>query len=184
MTDRSNTPWYNEEVLEAKREKRKAERRYLKSKLTVHLDMLKEARSKVNDLCKRAKSDYYKAKIEDCAKDQKALFKFTNGLMHRTREAALPVFEDPSVLADDFATFFTEKIERINQTFTSTDSNEERNHTNATCEINQFQTISQAELKKVILSGNSKSCLLDPIPTSVLKECIDTILPTLTNIVN
>ena len=34
------------------------------------------------------------------------------------------------------------------------------------------------------MSSNSKSCPLDPIPTSLLKKCIDALLPILVNIVN
>ena len=36
----------------------------------------------------------------------------------------------------------------------------------------------------MILKGNSKSCSLDPIPTSLLKELLPSLLPTLTNIIN
>ena len=52
-------------------------------------------------------------------------------------------------------------------------------------ELSQFHTVFEEEIKKVIIGGNSKSCHLDPIPTTLLKECIDTIqLPTLTSIAN
>ena len=39
-------------------------------------------------------------------------------------------------------------------------------------------------MRKIILSGNSKSCRLDPIPTSLLKEVLPALLPTLCKIVN
>ena len=39
-------------------------------------------------------------------------------------------------------------------------------------------------LKKLILSGNSKSCNLDPIPTKLLKEHLDLLLYTVYNIIN
>ena len=32
------------------------------------------------------------------------------------------------------------------------------------------------ELKKTIMKSNSKSCGLDPIPTSLLKKCLDSLL--------
>ena len=185
VTDRTDTPWYNEEVLEAKREKRRAERRYLKNRLTVNLEILRQARSRVNALCKKAKSEFYRQKIEDCAKDQKSLFKITNELMHRQRDASLPTFHDPFVLANDFAQFFTEKVEKISQTFTTVSSNASaREETEQVPQISELEIITKEELKKVIISGNSKCCHLDPIPTTLLKECIDLLLPTLTSIVN
>ena len=43
---------------------------------------------------------------------------------------------------------------------------------------------SEEEVKKIILSGNSKSCGLDPIPTYLLKSAIETLLPVLTKIMH
>ena len=40
------------------------------------------------------------------------------------------------------------------------------------------------EVKKIILSMQTKSCKLDALLTKLLKECIDGILPTITNLVN
>ena len=40
------------------------------------------------------------------------------------------------------------------------------------------------KLKKPILSSSSKSCDLDPIPTSVLKNCLDILLTLITDIIN
>ena len=79
-----------------------------KIKLNVHMDILRDARLRVNALCGRAKSKYYTGKIEDCATDQKAPFRFTNGLMHQQRVSRLPSLEDPAVFANDFAQFFVE----------------------------------------------------------------------------
>ena len=41
----------------------------------------------------------------------------------------------------------------------------------------KFQPISEKKLMKIILSGNFKYCYLDPIPTSVLKQVLEHILP-------
>ena len=38
--------------------------------------------------------------------------------------------------------------------------------------INVFERASEDEIKKLILSSSSKSCDLDPICTSVLKNCL------------
>ena len=135
-------------------------------------------------MCKSGKSDYYKTKINDCAKDQKSLFKFTNELMHRQRDASLPTHDNPLSLANNFAQFFVEKIEMISQTFTDSIRSESINSHMSVPEITEFQTVSEEDLKKVIIKGNSKCCHLDPIPTTLLKECIDLLIPSLTQIVN
>ena len=41
--------------------------------------------------------------------------------------------------------------------------------------MNVFEHDTEDEIKKLILSSSSKSCDLDPIPTSVLKKCLDNI---------
>ena len=39
-------------------------------------------------------------------------------------------------------------------------------------------------LKKLILSSSSKSCDIDPIPTNVLKHCLDTLVIPITDLIN
>ena len=48
--------------------------------------------------------------------------------------------------------------------------------------MNDFERATEDENKKLILSSSSKSCDLDPIPTSVLKNCLDIIITDIINI--
>ena len=50
--------------------------------------------------------------------------------------------------------------------------------------MNIFENASENEIKKLILSSSSKSCDLDPIPTSVLKNCLDILITPITDIIN
>ena len=50
--------------------------------------------------------------------------------------------------------------------------------------MNVFQSASEDEIIKLILSSSSKSCELDPIPTSVLKTCLDILITPITDIIN
>ena len=47
-----------------------------------------------------------------------------------------------------------------------------------------LECTTEDELKKINTNGNSESCHLDSIPTTLLKDCIICLLPTLTQIVN
>jgi len=47
-----------------------------------------------------------------------------------------------------------------------------------------FHCVSEDDVRKLITSSASKSCILDPIPTYLLKECLDTLLPIITRIIN
>ena len=50
--------------------------------------------------------------------------------------------------------------------------------------MNVFERASEDEIKKLILSSSSKSCDLDPISTSVLKNCLDILITPITDIIN
>jgi hypothetical protein len=50
--------------------------------------------------------------------------------------------------------------------------------------LDTFKNISDVDLGRIIMSGNSKSCHLDPLPTALLKDVLDCLLPTLLKLVN
>ena len=50
--------------------------------------------------------------------------------------------------------------------------------------LKSFSDISVSEVSKLITDGNSKSCVLDPIPTSLVKETLPILLPVIHSIVN
>ena len=52
------------------------------------------------------------------------------------------------------------------------------------CPMTEFTPLSVGALKQIIMNMPTKTCDLDPIPTSLLKVCIDTVLPALLHIVN
>ena len=50
--------------------------------------------------------------------------------------------------------------------------------------LNEFRNVTPTEVKKIILSSPTKSCSLDPIPTWLLKHCVDQLVPVFTIIIN
>ena len=50
--------------------------------------------------------------------------------------------------------------------------------------LTKFRLFTQTEVREIIFSMKTKSCELDALPTKLLKECIDSILPTITSLVN
>ena len=47
-----------------------------------------------------------------------------------------------------------------------------------------FKPVSESGVKNLILKSAPKTCQLDPIPAPLLVECLDTLLPSLTALVN
>jgi hypothetical protein len=182
VTIRHHAKWYNDEIASAKKVRRRAEKKWRKNKLQVHLDVYKEECHKVRRLCRAAKQEYYKSKIEECGTDQKKLFRVTEELMHAANEAVLPSHSSPQALAEQFVEFFDEKISKIRQGFSTEPELEECTEQHAI--LDKFTPVTEEEVKKIITSGNSKSCMLDPIPTTLLKASLDILCPIIAKIIN
>lgn len=90
FTQRPLVPWYNEAIRIAKCKRRKLEQIWRRTRLTVDRDMFKMQRSIVDGLIQEAKGDYYHDKIQQCAGDQKALFKVVDSLLYRKADSPLP----------------------------------------------------------------------------------------------
>ena len=48
----------------------------------------------------------------------------------------------------------------------------------------EFTAVSHEHVRKILSASPTKSCTLDPIPTWLLKQCLDQLVPVLTLIVN
>ena len=50
--------------------------------------------------------------------------------------------------------------------------------------LSSFKPVSEGDILKILNSSHTKSCNLDSIPTSLVKECADTLITPITNIIN
>ncbi|XP_006824506.1 uncharacterized protein LOC102801587 [Saccoglossus kowalevskii] len=109
-------PWINVDIYHARTERRKAERTWRRTGLTVHRQIYKSKRNKVNDLIDVSRRSYFADKIADCNGDQRKLFSIVNGLLGSTNNLnALPIHDNKINLANRFSMFFVDKIKKINQ---------------------------------------------------------------------
>ena len=129
-----------------------------------------------------AKTACYSEQVKDCRSDTKGLYKMVNTLMGTCSNNPLPNHTNDKDLAEDFADFFMDKIQKIRDNLTVNPIYEPTRK--SISRLAEFRAFDQIEVKKIILSMKTKSCKLDTLPTKLLKECIDGILPTITNLVN
>ena len=106
ITIRSEAVWYTEEIHEARRIRRKLERKWRKSGLEVDFQIYTSQRQAVTRLVHETKMDYYCADIQTNAKDSKLLFKTVDTLLHKSGEPPLPACDSPSHLANTFQDYF------------------------------------------------------------------------------
>ena len=168
--------WMTEEVHSIKRAKRKSERVWRKSKLTVHRLIFKEHCLKLKVAITKAKTHHYQQSILDCNGDQSKLFKCVNSLLGRSKQCALPPHDSPASLSTHFNDYFIEKIKAIREEFPilqSTLPNYVCPESSTTCEPTNcqfldFTPVTLPEIKTIISQMNITTCPLDPFPTSVL----------------
>ena len=94
----------------------------------------------------------------------------------------MPPNNDKNKLADDFANYFIGKIQKIRDQLDQYDK-----YTPWHKEIpalSQFNPVTTEEVARLISSLATKSCELDAIPTSVLKQITPSIVYTITKIIN
>ena len=118
--------------------------------------------------------------IKEANKDSKQLFKALDSILGTINQ--LPTGTTNSQLAEDFADFFLNKIERIREVFTNVPAYQPNEID--TPKLKNFTPITQSQLEKTIKAMPTKSCQLDFIPTDKLKKVIGGCLPALTHIIN
>ena len=187
ITIRAQPPWYSTTINDAKKERRKAERKWRRTKLEEDRIVYKQARHDVIRKIDNAKCAFYSEKVTGCDGDQKALFKVVDKLLHRSESSKLPSHDSPGELANRFAEFFSSKIQKIHDglcELKADTSSEPPDSVQSSVTLSYFEPATEEEISKLIMSVPPKSCSLDPLPTWLLKECLGAALPVITKIVN
>ena len=117
------------------------------------------------------------------------LCKLTRSLMGESSDVILPEHESSLDLAERFSDFFTDKISKIRQSIQGLNNNTSNymgaNEPHFTgTPLTAFTPATEDEVRKVINKAPSKSCELDVIPTWLLKQCLEPLLPIITAIIN
>ena len=99
--------------------------------------------------------------------------------LNRVSEVTLPPHKSDKTLADQFASFFHNKIKIIIKTFIPSGTEKD-----VRPKITAFTEVPQDTFDKIIRNSPTKSCMLDPWPTFLIKECSDILLPSITKLVN
>jgi hypothetical protein len=177
-------PWYNDAVHQARRVRRKLERKWCKSRAEADELVFRTQKDYVAQLITSAKMDYFSSKFSTAS--SKVMYATINGLLNNTTKA-LPVCDSSdSDLANEFLSFFNQKIEKIRANVVS-DSFPHSNPPNSVpCPniMSRFESLTCADVEKIIKVLSNKSCALDSLPCWLIKENLDIVLPVITKITN
>ena len=101
------------------------------------------------------------------------------------KENPLPLQTDLGQLANDFGEFFHRKIElfrtEIDDIPVQTPSVE---YQPPKAELTSFRQLTEEEIRDIIMNSSNATCKLDPIPTWLVKLCVDELKTVITKIFN
>ena len=178
--------WYNSvasELQKLERERRRAERCWVSSRLTVHKQIYNATKQKVVECVHQAKTAFYSSKVA-AASSCKELFKTVTSMLGKTVNVFMPSTHEPSQLPGLFSQFFTDKIETIRNAFSLSPDTSDVSAVFTGTALCEFSPVSEQFVHNIITQSIKTSCDLDPIPTPLLFEHLDSLLPIITKILN
>ena len=182
----NSSPWFEsirDERSIAKGERRQAERKWRNTKLTIFKDLYGQAKHKVSKLVHTAKCKFYTERIA-LASSSKELHHIVNTLSNRHPPKILPTIYPSVDIPSIFIKHFTNKVEKLRANIASEHVTSILVTGTAAATFFSFEKESQLTVKECILNSAPRSCELDPIPSKLLIECLDYILPSLTDLFN
>ena len=173
---KSKPPWFNTDLDELKKACRRAERKWRKTKLHVHQDILKEQLSSLNKAMKKAREDYFSNLVSTNANNPRVLFSTIDTLLNpaaRTDDSLL----SPSK-CEEFAAHFKDKITNIRAEISQAMPNSSLvvSAPALKCEMSAFKLPNLEQLRNIVSKLKTSTCPLDPIPTKFFKdnfECME-----------
>ena len=184
MLDIPKTALFTEEISQKKRERRRAEGKWRRTRLTSDKDMFWAAKTATNKAITLAKTTYMRETLATNIGNSKDLWKIVNGLTKSaTCTSTLPEHLQKSELAERVD---VQKISKIRKDLDKDEITEipPAQPTTQVSVLTNFQPTTIQEVKEVVMKAPDKSCSLDPIRTSLVKSCIDELAPSLASIVN
>ena len=173
------TPWFDAECRSSRRNARRLERLYRRTRSADdRVAWVRYVRG-MHRLYKEKEQSYWERKIALHSKEPRKLWSTFNDILGRTRprsNASVPLFT-----ADAFLEAFTTKVRTTHE---ATAGSPPPVFPPTTCGLSILSPVTEEELRRTILSSAPKTCDLDPVPTFILQEFVDTLLPFLTVLCN
>ena len=169
---KENSPWFNGEILNMKRDKRRKEQRWHRLKTNNAYEEFKQAKNRYIYHIKIRKAEFYRQKIREAGSCMNKLYKILNNLTGKNNKKILPDGQNNQDLANAFSDFFENKIRTLTMSFS--DHSEIRlphvdvnpPHEN----LDHFEQIDKNKLVNLFRKAKKTHCSLDPIPMSNLVD--------------
>ena len=97
VNNRPRVPWFTNEIRMEKKRRRKAEKKWRKSKSVSDHNAFKKARNKTLFVMNKARTTYYSDCVADNSSNQRKLFNITKSLLNMTKSHLVVLYIFPAV---------------------------------------------------------------------------------------
>ncbi|XP_013874896.1 uncharacterized protein LOC106525272, partial [Austrofundulus limnaeus] len=182
VTFSRSAPWFTSELRRMKTAGRALERQFISSGLLVHKQAYRKHQRTYSRALTAARSHYFSLKISNSRGNSKQLFSEINSLVKPSTYTPTDTSIDH---CNRFMNFFINKVASIQSALPVIA--ESQDDITLPIQSNSFSALSvvtQSVVEKIIKSMNASTCVLDPLPTTLLKSSITAICPLITTIIN
>ena len=159
------TPWYDSDCRASRRKSRMLERHYKRTGAdSDRLAWIKQLKT-THALYEEKDRQHWRTKIADSRGNMKKLWQTMSGIMGEKPGGRC---DDGDCTAEDFAKYFSEKVDSIRSATSTTppqDIPDMSSHV-----LNDWRPVTALEIEKLISSSLNKTCQLDPAPTWLIKD--------------
>ena len=180
VPDKPQKPWFTDGIAQKIQTRWKIERAWHVDSIDdTKYHLLKLQRKHVSQIIKAAECRYINATLTENKGNSKDIYNICNNLLGCNMLLPLPNYTNPATLVQSFNNFFTDKIDKImaiiddrNKNTFCVPSHLPQLDEQSTSTLTYFRDMTEDEIKNIIMHSTSKSCNLDPLPTTLLKHVL------------
>ena len=177
-------PWMTPAILASRRHRKYLERVWCRYPSALNRSRFSKQIHLCNKQMSKAKSPHYSKTIAEHSGDHRSLWQAFNKILHRCPKMYLPDHSSITSLANTFSSFFINKISIIRSSFSSGSCSNVLTPPSTRDVLHNLYHVTDAEVRRLVLSAPCKSSDLDPLPTGLVKDCIDVLVTPIMSIVN
>jgi Reverse transcriptase (RNA-dependent DNA polymerase) len=163
------TPWFDSECRATRRAVRRAERQYKRTGLASDrarwIQLLRDKHS----FFQTKEQRFWEDRIAHHSGDSRRLWADLSSMLGRDTSVASPAFT-----AEEYVRYLDGKVADVRR---ATEGFPPPEYTTTQHRMSGFRPVTVSELRTLLLSSPSKTCALDPVPTFLLQEFVDELLP-------
>uniref|UniRef100_A0A3P9MDY7 Reverse transcriptase domain-containing protein n=1 Tax=Oryzias latipes TaxID=8090 RepID=A0A3P9MDY7_ORYLA len=171
-----SSPWFTPELHKMKAKCRQLERLCKKTGSPLHKEIYNEHILQYKDLVSNTKTNYFTQLIDTNKGNSKMLFSLMDNFFQPRNSFPPHFYSDEH--CNSLQLFFNQKILDIHQHLHSSTSPPVPSDSFSVTHIfTSFLLPDPSEISRLIHNSKPSTCLLDPLPTSLVKSCLPSLLP-------